>query len=85
VIGNLGMLWKTVHLVLIVDGCLIGGFCLCLGLVLLGYSLGMKDERDKFAPEERILVETYRVAQRFDQIDAVAEAGMRDIASWYRR
>jgi len=70
---------------LVVEGCVVGGLFLCIKLVALGHSLGAKHEREKLSAEERMLVDAYRASQRFDQIDAAAEARMRDIAARYRR
>jgi hypothetical protein len=76
--------WSTIHL-FIIEGCVLGGLFAVLALVVFGFALGAKHEREKLSADEWILVETRRALHRFDQIDAMAEAGMRDIASRYRR
>ena len=83
-LGFLGLHWGTIH-GLIIEGCVIASLFIVLALLVFGFLLGVKYEREKLSADEWILVDAYRVSQRFDEIDAIADAGMRDIASRYRR
>jgi len=80
----LGVPWSTIHF-FIVGGFIVMGLFVVLVVLVFGFEQGARSEREKLSADEWILVETHRASQRFDQIDAMARARMREISARYRR